>query len=165
MNWLDFLLIAVLAWFTLTSLTTGIIREILNLVGIVLGAVLAGRFYAPLAEVLPFVPQGDAAKISALLLIFLGTTLAAHLLAFLLHQVVSLLLLGWADHLGGALFGLVKGGLLCQLFLIVLARFPFAGLDHAISESRLASVLLGAFPILLAFLPKEFDTVRSFFSG
>jgi membrane protein required for colicin V production len=70
-------------------------------------------------------------------------------------------MLGWVNHLGGAVFGLVLGALFCGALLATWIKF--LGIAKVISESSLAVILLDRFPAVLALLPGEFDSVRSFF--
>ncbi len=82
--------------------------------------------------------------------------LAGQLIAIMLKQVAAILLLGWADRLGGALFGLLKGLVVVEALLIAFVTFD-VGLDDAIEDSGLASVFLDAIPVLLLILPNEFE--------
>lgn len=161
MNGLDFAILGVLAWFTLASLSTGIIREVLHLGGIILGVWVAGRYYPQLAASLAFLELGQAENIVAFLLLLVAVAVGAHVVGFALQQVVSLLFLGWLDHLGGALFGFAKGFALVAVLLVLMARFPILGLDNLVRESRLAPLFLELVPVLLAFLPAEFQDIRS----
>ncbi len=162
MNWLDILIIIGMAWFTFTGLTAGLIREIASAAGLILGVIVAGRYYSALGEKLVFISNDEAAKIVAFLVILLAIAVAAHLLARLLRRIASLLLLGWADRLGGAVFGFGKAFVLAEVILIVFAKFPFLAMGDAISQSRLAPVFLRYLPFLLSVLPPEFDIVREF---
>jgi len=162
MNWLDIVIIIGLAWFTFAGLTAGLIREIASIVGLILGIIAAGKYYSALGEKLVFISNSEAAQIVAFLVILLAITLAAHLLARLLRRLASLLLLGWADRVGGALFGFGKGFVLAEVILIAFVKFPFLRMGDAISHSRLAPVFLRYLPFLLSLLPPEFDIVREF---
>jgi len=42
-----------------------------------------------------------------------------------MKQAVSMLLLGWVDHVAGGLFGLLKGLVLVELFLMIFATYPY----------------------------------------
>jgi membrane protein required for colicin V production len=161
-NWLDIVIIIGLAWFTFAGLTAGLIREIASVAGLILGVIVAGRYYSALGEKLVFISNGETANIAAFLIIFLSIALAAHLLARLLRGIASMLLLGWADRVGGALFGFGKGFVLVEALLIVFTKFPFLGMGGVISQSRLAPVFLRYLPFLLGLLPPEFDVVREF---
>ncbi|MBI4296348.1 MAG: CvpA family protein [Chloroflexi bacterium] len=161
MNWLDIILVIILALFTILGLKNGLIKMGLFLAGVLIGLVLAGKYYAPLGEKLTYVFDAGIAKIIAFGLILLAVMVAAHLITRLLHWLTSLVMLGWVDHLGGAAFGLVIGAVLGGAGLA--AWIKFLGMNSAIQDSGLAAVLLGYLPIALALLPKEFDSVRSFF--
>lgn len=162
MTWLDIVIIAGLAWFTFAGLTAGLLREIATVVGVILGVIVAGRCYVELAEKLVFISDDSTAKIAAFLIIFFAIAVGAHLLARLLRRIASLLLLGWVDRLGGAIFGFGKAFVLAEVVLIAFAKFPFLGMEGTINQSRVAPVFLSYLPFLLRLLPPEFDAVRHF---
>lgn len=158
MNWLDALLVAIIAWFSLTAFFSGVIREAVTLVAAVVGVVLAGIYYDDLAvDVGLAVDNAILARLIAFAAIFAAVALGGQLAASLLKQVASIFMLGWADHALGALFGLVKGGLLVELFLILFITYPYFGLDDAIQQSAIAPLLLKGVPALLRLLPGEFN--------
>lgn len=160
MNWLDVVIIVALIIFTFIGLKTGMITAILSLAGVIAGVVLAGHYYAPLSEHLAFIPA-TVAKFVAFAIIMVGIMLIAGLLAWLLKRAVSMMMLGWVNHLGGAVCGLLFGAILCGGLLAIWAKF--LGAEGAIAESTLAKILLNYFPKVLSLLPAEFDVVRSFF--
>jgi len=161
MNWLDILLLVAIALATVVGLGIGIIRAALALVGLVFGIVLAGRYYIPLSQVLDAVLQSGVAKVVAFVIILAAVLAAAALLAIFLRRGASAIKLGWADRLGGAVFGLVMGALLCGCLLAIWVKFVGGG--ETITESTVARILLDRLPMALALLPDEFDVVRSFF--
>ena len=161
MNWLDIAILVILAIATFVGLRTGLIKAVLSLVGIIVGIILAGRFYTPLAEQLTFISQAGIAKIVAFAIILIGVMVIAFVLARLLKWATSLVMLGWVDRLGGAVFGILLGALFCGA--LVAAWSQFFGAGSSITESILASALLNYFPLVLGLLPEEFGAVRSFF--
>lgn len=161
MNWLDIIIIAVLVISVFIGLRVGIIKAVLSLVGVIVGVLLAGKFYVLLAERLVFIPQEALARIAAFAIILIGVMLIAGILAAVLGWAVSLVMLGWLNRLGGAIFGLVMGALFCGALLAIWGRF--IGEPGAVAQSAIAAVLLDNFPMVLALLPDEFDAVRSFF--
>ncbi|MFC2068809.1 CvpA family protein [Chloroflexota bacterium] len=161
MNWLDIILILVLSLTTFIGLAIGIIKAALSLVGLIAGVILAGRYYPALATQLTFIPQESIAKVAAAGIILIGIMIIAGILVWVLKRVASLIQLGWVDRLGGAILGLILGVILCGTVLAIIMRL--LGLEGVISESVSARILLDQLPIVLALLPSEFDTVRSFF--
>ena len=161
MNWLDIVILVVVAIVTFIGAKAGIIRSVLSLVGLIGGVILAGRFYALLAERLTFIQQENIAQVVAFAIILIGIMLIATLLGMLLTQLISAVRLGWVNHLGGAIFGLALGAMLCAVLLTLWGNFW--GENEIIRQSILASILLDRFPAVLALLPDEFDAIRSFF--
>ena len=82
MHWLDTIIIVALAITTFSGLRLGIIKAVLSLVGLIVGVILAGRFYIPFAGALSFIPQESLAKIAAFIIILVGTLVAASVFAW-----------------------------------------------------------------------------------
>jgi len=160
MNWLDIVIIVAIAIAILIGLRIGIIKAVLSLAGLIVGVILAGRYYVPFSEWLSFIPQASVAKIVAFAIILIGVMVIAGVLASLLKWAASAIMLGWVNRLGGAVFGLFLGAIFCGALLAIWVKFFDIA---AISESNLAAILLDRLPMVLALLPDEFDAVRSFF--
>ncbi len=161
MSWLDIIIVIVIAVFAFLGLRMGIIKAVLSLVGLIVGVVLAGRYYVPFSEQLTFISSDNIAKIVAFAVILIGVMVIARVAAGLLKRVVSMLMLGWVDRVGGAIFGLVLGATLCGALLAIWIKY--LGMADVIADSALSFLLLDRLPMALALLPGEFDGVRSFF--
>ena len=161
MSWLDIVILVVIAVAAFGGLLIGLIASSLCLAGIIVGGILAGRYYRPLSQQLGFIPEENIAQVIAFAIILVGVMLIAVALAMVLRWAFSLIKLGWIDRLGGAVFGLAAGALLCGAILAVWVKFVGAG--ASVTGSFLASLLLEHFPVVLGLLPAEFDAVRAFF--
>ena len=161
MNWLDIVIIVAIAIPTFIGFKTGLIKAVLSLVGLIIGVILAVHYYVPLSYQLTFIPDENVAKIAAFAIILIGVMVIASVLARLLKWLVSIVMLGWVNHLGGAVFGLLLGAIFCSVLLAIWVMF--LGVEGTIAESTLAPILLDRFPLVLALLPDEFDAIRSFF--
>ena len=161
MNWLDIVIVVLIIIPTLVGLRTGIIKITLSLAGLIIGIILAGRYYAVLSEHLTFIPQENLARLIAFALILIAVILITEVLASMLKWIASTAMLGWINRLGGAIFGFALGAIFCGALLAIWAQS--IGIKTPIAESSMASLLLNYFPIVLAFLPEEFGTIRSFF--
>jgi membrane protein required for colicin V production len=161
MNWLDIIIIVVIAISTFLGLRAGLIKAVLSLAGLIVGVILAGRYYVTLAEQLTFISQEDTARIVAFAIILIVVLIIFMVIARFLKWAVSAIMLGWVNRLGGAVFGFVLGAIFCGALLAICIKF----LDVAgvIADSGIATILLDRFPMVLAMLPDEFDSVRSFF--
>ncbi len=158
MNWLDIVIVLVIAFFAISAFRAGLIREVVTLVSVAVGVVVAGLFYDDLArDVLVFIDNEKTALIVAFLVLLGAVFLAGQLVAVMLKQAAALLFLGWADHAGGALFGLIKGLIVVEVLLILLVTYPQLGLKGDIDGSAFASVFLDTAPLLLLVLPDEFE--------
>lgn len=158
MDWLDVVVVLILAGFTLAAYSSGLIREVVTLVAVVAGILIAGQLYDRLAkDVLVFIDNEDAAEAVSFLALFGGVYLFGQIGAYVLKTGAALLMLGPMDHLGGALFGFVKGLLVVQVLLITFAAYPSLDLDTAVDNSKIAYWIVDDFSFLLKLLPGEFD--------
>lgn len=157
MNWLDILIIAALLWFALTGLNAGILRELVTLLAAVAGVVVAGQLYKQLAaDFTIFTERATAAHIAAFLALLGAVLLVGQIVAGLLKRTAALLMLGPLDHLGGLVFGLLKGFVLVEGLLMLLAGYRLEVMTRAMDGSLLTPVFLHGLPVLLYLLPGEF---------
>src|SRR5215204_350208 len=71
MNWLDLVILLVLAWFAIAGATAGLPRELVTLLAMLLGVVLAGLFHERLAtDLLLFIDREQTARVAAFAAIF-----------------------------------------------------------------------------------------------
>lgn len=158
MNWLDVVVILLLAALTIAAYTSGLIREVITLIAVVAGILIAGALYERLAaDVLVFIDNDDAAEAVAFLALFGGVYLMGQIGAYVLKTGAALLMLGPLDHLGGAVFGFIKGLLVIEMLLIVFAAYPSLDLDSAVDNSVVARELVDNLGFLKLILPSNFD--------
>ncbi len=164
MNWLDFAIIIFILGFVLSAYSAGLIREAITLAAAIVGIVVAGLLYDDFAtEILTFIDDQDTASVVAFLILSGAVYLMGQILAYVLKKAASLMMLGWADHIGGAVFGLFKGLIVVQILLILFAAYPSLKLDRAIHNSQLAPYFIDDVSILLHVLPGEFgDRIDQF---
>jgi len=161
MNWLDIVILVLIVVPTLIGLKIGIIKILFTVVGMIVGVVLAGRFSESLGGELTFISDPGWANIAAFAIILIVVMVIASILASVLKKVTSAVLLGWVNRLGGAVLGFVMGAIFCGALLSVWVNF--LGIGETVSDSALANLLMNSFPFVLALLPAEFDSARSFF--
>src|SRR4029453_17288137 len=158
MNWLDFAIIFAMIGFVVTAYAAGPIRGGVTFVAAALGIVIAGLLYDDLAaDILVFMDDEDAAQAISFLILVGAVYLFGQIVALLLSRTASLLMLGWLDRIGGAFFGFLKGLIIVQALLIVIAAYPTLGLENAVSGSELAPYFLDDADFLLRVLPDNFD--------
>jgi membrane protein required for colicin V production len=160
-SWLDIVIVVAIGVTTFIGVKKGVIKIALTLAGLIVGIVLAGRYYAPFSQHLTFISQPSLAKVAAFAIIFIGVMLIATLLARLVKWAASAIMLGWVDRLAGGILGFIVGAMFCGAFLAMWVKF--LGMPGAIAQSTIAPILLNQFPRVLALLPEEFGAIRSFF--
>jgi membrane protein required for colicin V production len=122
MNWVDTVMLGIVALSVLAGFLRGFARELLGLAAWIVAALLASRFYAsalPLAR--NWIEDGLIADLVCFVAVFVMVLFGLSLLANLLSRLVRLSLLGGIDRLLGAIFGLVRGAALLVLAYIVMA--------------------------------------------
>ena len=164
LNWVDFAILGVMAWFTFTAFRSGLIREVVTIGGAIIGVVLAGKFYLRLAsDIEVAVDDKQAAEMVAFLVIFGATVLGSQMIAMFLKRAATLLMLGPWDAMGGAVLGAAKGFVIVEVLLIAGITFPSLHVVEAIDKSSLAPFFLELVPVLKFLLPREFrDAVDNF---
>lgn len=163
MNWLDWVLLIILAFSIISGLKEGLVKTVFGIAGMIVGVILAGRFYTLLAPRLTFIPQENLSKIAAFVIIAAAIILIANILGSIFKKVVSMLTLGWVDRLSGALLGLALGAISLGVSLALLTKFSVFGFENTISQSWLATLLLKTYPLVKNLLPMDFGDLGSFF--
>jgi membrane protein required for colicin V production len=161
MNWLDIIIIIALIISVISGIVQGLIKTAASLIGLILGIFIAGRYYEPFSNVLSFISNENAAHIVAFIIIFLAVIIIVTILGIVISKIVRAIMLGWLDHLLGAVAGLISGAFFIAAILALCAHF--LGDNQVIAGSLLAQFLLDKFPIALGLLPAEFDTVSNYF--
>jgi len=145
MNWLDIVIIVVIALLGFAGLRQGLIRTVFGIAGLIGGIFLAGRYYDELASLL-FPPGAIWSNIAAYALIAIATLVVAGVIGWLLAKLVNFAALGWLDRLVGCILGVVIGGLLCAAILAIAVKY-YPGMETTINQSLIARVLVGGFPL------------------
>jgi membrane protein required for colicin V production len=158
MNWLDFVIIITITGFVFSGWATGLVREVVTLAAALVGVVAAGLLYERLAEtVVVFVDNEDTAEAISILVLFWSVYLLGQIATVIMKGSLMLLMIGWWDKPGGAVFGFLKGLVVVQIMLIVFAAYPEIGMEEPVEESELASHFVDDWSLVLAVLPAEIE--------
>lgn len=141
----------------------GLINEVGNLVGTVVGAVAATNFFEKLASWVgtPFNLSENLVKILCFLLIFIVANRLVVAIFSIANKVFNALaiipFLKTINRVAGAVLGVVTGGLIIGLFLVFIAKFPFATfIMKPMENSEVAQFLFKYGKILMPLLPEYF---------
>jgi membrane protein required for colicin V production len=163
MAWLDIVIGVLLLLVAMWGLNSGLVKIIFSLGGIILGVVVAGKYYSDMATSL-LNSSSQEAGVASFIIILLGIAAISFILGGLAKKTLSKLLLGGWDKFSGMILSVGAGAILFGAILtIIIAQFPSAGVEKTIGESYLSSLLVDRFPVVLSLLPEEFDSVRDVF--
>jgi membrane protein required for colicin V production len=156
MNWVDLVIVIIIALTTFSSLRTGIIRVAMTLIGLVVGVYAALGYYARVALWLnPTIGNPVLSSAIAFMLILVMVWIAASLIASLVRTVLNSLGLGWTDNAIGMVVGLLMGLVIAVGFLLLLTRLPIPSLNQAVLQSSLAAYIFLVLPYLRQLLPSD----------
>ena len=126
MNPFDILIITILAYGLIRGIFRGLIREISSIVGVLGGFYAAYSYYPHVADLIsPWISNPAYLNILSYLVLFSGVVIVVSILAVVIKYLLNIAYLGWVDRICGALFGMLKGGLvICVLFIALTAFLP-----------------------------------------
>ncbi len=137
----DGVIIAIIVISMMLGGMRGFVREAFSVVSWLAGWLVA-RHYAPALMVIlhPYVHTPSLRLLLAYVLLFLATWMVLSLLAYLLQSLLTQVGLRWSDRILGVMFGFVRGLLMMELLLMLLA--PYASHDDWWQGSRVVAVLV-----------------------
>jgi membrane protein required for colicin V production len=159
-NWLDYLLLAILLASVLMSARKGFSREIIGLGAALLALVLAMWFYGLAGSfLLPYVSSGRVAHLIGFLLVVFAVMLLGGMLGWIVNRFLRTIGLSFFDRLLGAAFGLVRGILVAVALLTAYMAFgpevDSKTVSASVLHSRIAPYVLDASHLVVAIAPME----------
>lgn len=151
MNWLDFVLLALLVGSIALGVKRGFIREVMGFIGLIIGVVIAiNKVDAVTAWVLSHMKASPVVvSFISFVLILAFFYISFRLLGMLFNKALSLSSLGRIDQVGGGLVGFIRGWVLVGFVLFLLFYLPFPQRFYdSIENSFFAPALTGSVPML-----------------
>lgn len=157
MNWLDAVLLVILAVSVLTSFRKGLSREVIGLVAVILALVFGIWFYGTAGSlVLPYLSSRAAANFAGFLLVFFGVVLLGSIVSYVVGRFLRVTGLSFVDHALGAVFGLVRGTLVAVALLMgIMAFSPGDRPPESVVNSRVAPYAVDAARFIVSMAPHE----------
>lgn len=154
-------ILALLAWFFIIGVKRGLIRQVLEVAGIIVAFLAAFYFAHALAEWIEVKTAADyrLSLAMAALAIFIGIIIGVHFVGVGLKKLFGLTIMGVFDRVAGGLFGVLKGVLIISLVLSVMMILPVP--NDVKDELREDPVMGAIYPVL----PVMFDAVVSNIPG
>jgi len=160
MNWLDIVLFLILLLSTVSAVQKGFSREVIGIAAAGIGLICGIWFYGLAGSfLLPYVSSPQIANFIGFFIVFGACVVLGTIVSAVIRRFVKTVGLSWFDRLLGAVFGLVRGTLLCVAVITALVAFaPAVAADSApvaVAESRLAPYVLSGASFLVALAPRE----------
>jgi membrane protein required for colicin V production len=164
MNGLDITFIIIFSLSAILGLWKGITKGFFSLISIIAGVTIASRYYYVFSiSIHDYIKSPLFSNILGFIVIFIVIALIVNLIGVLIKKLMGLLALDWIDHLGGLLFGLLRGLVISTIIIILMSKFPFKFGEELINNSILSKYLLQISKTFCYLLPKEFYyTVKSY---
>ncbi len=156
MNWLDLVLLLVIALSVLAGFFKGFARTSFGLLSLVL-ALACGLWFYPLVAgwVDQWVSSVHAANMIGFAIIFVGVLIAGALLGALVAKLLQVVHLSWLDRLLGGAFGVIRGVLLGAVLILVMMAFSVQPPPRSVARSQVAPYVLETARGLAAAAPHE----------
>ena len=151
-NWLDILLLVIVAITIIIGAIRGFIRQIIGLLAVVVGLVLAAKYYSLGSEIFKFIRNDVLAQLLGFFLIFVAFLCIGWGINILLAKAIrgpfkSL------NRLLGAGFGLIKGVLICCVVVFGFLIFPINA--KALEESQISPYCIEIAKAAYIIIPQE----------
>jgi membrane protein required for colicin V production len=153
-SFLDFLFAIIVLLSTIGALRKGLVREIVSLVALIGGFILAVRYYwIPAAWMAEFSRTGAVSDLLGFLIIFIGCIIIGIIAAFIINRFVKAASLKWIDRILGGIFGFLKGWAISSILVLALMAFPIR--DNIMARSFLAPFLLAGARAAVLLVPQN----------
>ena len=138
---LDIVFIVITLVSTGFALRKGLVREVISLVALIGGFLLAAFCYHSVGRLfLDFAKSEAVADLIGFLSIFLATILIGAVAAWLVNRFLKMASLEWIDRLMGGVFGFLRGWAVSSIIALALIAFPVR--QELLARSVLAPYLL-----------------------
>jgi membrane protein required for colicin V production len=151
-NWLDILLLVIIAITVIIGAIRGFIRQIIGLVAVILGLILAIKYYSYGSKIFAFIHNDVLAQLLGFFLIFLAVLCLGLTINILLAKAVKGPFKA-LNRLLGAGFGLIKGVLICCVVVFGFLIFPVNA--KALEESQLTPYCIEIAKAAYSLIPQE----------
>ena len=156
MNWLDLIIVLIITVPTFFGFRKGFLRKFLGIIGIILGFILAVKFYSPISSFLKSFIHTDVLVIDVIsFLLVIGTLHGISIWAarFMsgMNSGTSLL-----DKIAGTVFGFIQGLIVASVLLYNLTYINFPDIktrEDSLLYARVYKVAPALFDKIISFSP------------
>ena len=153
----DLILILIMFSFVLFGLWFGLIHAIGGLLGTIVGAIVASKYYKKWGTT-------NLGQVISFIVLF---TLGSRITGFVFYGIEKLVKVAdivpgikTINRLAGGILGLVEGAIVIGVALVFATKFPFPYLITAVGRSELAQFLIGVGTTVLPLFPQVLKQVQ-----
>jgi membrane protein required for colicin V production len=160
MEIIDLIIAVPLLYFGYKGAVNGLVKEILNIVGITLAVFLTFKYMDALSVIItPFFEDSAATYIPFIsaILLFIGTLSVVGVVGYLTKELLKAIKLSTVNRILGAAFGVLKSCMLVSTVLLLMAGFNFPK-----DEVRDQSLL---YPYVIYVGPWTYEAVAVIYPG
>lgn len=160
MEILDLVIAVPLLYFAYKGAMNGIVKEVLNIVGITLAIFLTFKYMDALSVLVePFFEDSAATYIPFIsaAILFIGTLSVVALIAYLTKELLKAVKLSSINRILGSLFGILKSGMIISTILLLAAGFNIPK-----EEVRDNSIL---YPYIIYLGPWAYEAIAVIYPG
>jgi membrane protein required for colicin V production len=163
-NWLDYVLLAIVLVSVIMSMRKGFSREIIGLAAALFALVLGMWFYGLAGSFLiPYVSSPRVANLIGFLLVVFAVLICGGLIGWIVSRFLRTIGLSFFDRLLGAIFGFARGLLIAIALLTAFTAFgpqvdsktAASVVNSSVVNSRFAPYVLDASHTFVAIAPME----------
>lgn len=162
MNWVDIVIIVVVGTSIVFGVKRGLIKEILTLVALIAGIIIATRSYDEGAKIMAhFVNNTNLAHLLSFVVIFTLVCVFFFLCGIVLKKLIRIAKLTAVDRMGGLVFGFIRGGIAVGVALAFVIKYPIFGTGELVKDAVLAPFFIHFIESLWKLVPPElFESVQ-----
>ncbi len=162
MNYLDIIIAIILLLFGVKGFSKGLIIEVVTLLAFAVGIYGAMHFSDFTAEHLKEFMEINPKYLNttAFVLTFILLVILVNIIGRMVTKLIQAMNLGFFNKLGGAVFGMAKGVLLCSIMVMVLNNFQLLGIVKP--EVREQSKLYPYIEETVPYVYRGFDLVKGY---
>lgn len=152
-NWVDLVLLAILAFTVLFGILRGFLRQVIGILAVIVGLILAVNYYPFASDFFgQWIDNQTITHFIGFIVIFIVVLCLGGILSFMFSKVIKGPLKAVNNILGGGL-GLLKGILICGVIVFAMLVFPFN--KDVLQRSFLAPYCLRVTKAVIYLIPED----------